>query len=251
MLTTVLLLLALLPQLVDRTKEPLQPPPPSPELSFEKRAAIYMARKMYREAIDVYGDALSQEPESAGLYNRLGIAYHHLNRLDDAKRCYRKAAKLDKRQAEAINNLGTVHFATRRYRRAIKAYKKALRYAPSSASIHSNLGTAYFSRKKFKKAVKEYWIALELDPEVFERRGTVGTLLQDRSVRDRAKYSYSLAQSYAGAGLYERALRYLRRALEEGIKREKVLRDAAFEPLWETAEFQLLVSNPPDSGLRQ
>ncbi len=249
MLTTALLFLALLPQLVDRTKEPLQLPPPSPELPLEKRAAVYMARKMYRAAIDVYSDALKQDPESAGLYNKLGIAYHHLNRLDDAKRCYRKAAKLNKRHAEAINNLGTVHFAARRYHRAIKAYKKALRYAPSSASIHSNLGTAYFSQKKFKKTVKEYLIALELDPEVFERRSTVGTLLQDRSVQDRARYYYYLAQSYAGAGLYERALLSLRRALEEGIKKGKVLRDAAFEPLWENPEFQLLVSHPPDADL--
>ena len=151
MLTTALLFLALLPQLVDRTKEPLQLPPPSPELPLEKRAAVYMARKMYRAAIDVYSDALKQDPESAGLYNKPGIAYHHLNRLDDAKRCYRKAAKLNKRHAEAINNLGTVHFAARRYHRAIKAYKKALRYAPSSASIHSNLGTAYFSQKKSRR----------------------------------------------------------------------------------------------------
>ena len=249
MLATAVLLLALLPQLVDRTKEPLQLPPPSPELPLEKRAAVYMARKMYREAIDLYGEALKQESESADLYNKRGVAYHHLNRFDDAKRCYRKAAKLDRRHAIAINNLGTVHFATRRYRRAIRAYKKALRYAPSSASIHSNLGTAYFSRKKFKKAVQEYLIALELDPEVFEHRSTVGTLLQDRSVQDRARYYYYLGQSYAGAGLHERALLYLRRALEEGIKKQKVLRDAAFEPLWENPEFQLLVSNPPDADL--
>ena len=84
---------------------------------------------------------------------------------------------------------------------------------------------------------------------MFERRSTVGTLLQDRSVQDRARYYYYLAQSYAGAGLYERALLSLRRALEEGIKKEKVLRDAAFESLWEKPEFQLLVSHPPDADL--
>ena len=49
MTAAVLFLLALLPQLVDRTKEPIQLAPPSRELSYEKRADIYMARKMYRE----------------------------------------------------------------------------------------------------------------------------------------------------------------------------------------------------------
>ncbi len=70
------------------------------------------------------------------------------------------------------------------------------------------------------------------DPEVFERRSTVGTLLQDRSVEDRARYYYYLPQGYTAAGLYERAILYLRRALEEGIRKKKVLKDAAFEALW-------------------
>ena len=87
------------------------------------------------------------------------------------------------------------------------------------------------------------------DPEVFERRNTVGTLLQDRSIEDRARYYYYLPQGYTAAGLYERALLYLRRALEEGIRKNKVLKDAAFEPLWENLKFQLLVSNPPDADL--
>ena len=42
-----ILLLALLPQLVDRTKEPLRPEPPGEGLSAEQRADVFMVRKMY------------------------------------------------------------------------------------------------------------------------------------------------------------------------------------------------------------
>ncbi len=68
-------------------------------------------------------------------------------------------------------------------------------------------------------------------------------------MEDRGRYFYYLAQGYMAAGLYERALVALRRALEEGIKQKRVLKDAAFEPLWERPEFQLLVSAPPPADL--
>jgi tetratricopeptide (TPR) repeat protein len=118
-------------------------------------------------------------------------------------------------------------------------YRKALKLSPNSASIHSNLGTALFARKKFKEATESYLMALQLDPEVFEHRNSLGTLLQERSVEDRAKYHYFLAKAYAAAGIYDRALLYLRRSLEEGFKRkpDSIAAEKEFEPLRENPQF--------------
>lgn len=234
-----LLLLVLLPQLVDRTGETDQPPPPSAELTPERRADIYMARKMYREAVEGYSSAVSAEPKNARLYNKLGIAYHHQMMFSQARQSYERATKLDKEFAQAINNMGTVFYAQKRYKKAADMYRKALQLSPNSASIHSNLGTAMFARKKFKEATEEYLIALQLDPEVFEHRNSLGTLLQERSVEDRAKYHYFLAKAYAAAGIYDRALLYLRRSLEEGFKRkpDSIASEKEFEPLREDPQF--------------
>jgi len=241
MMASVLVLLALLPQLVDRTKDPIQLAPPSRELSHEKRADIFMARKMYREGVETYQLALGQR-ESPYLYNKLGIAYHHLLMFPNATRSYQKAVRLDKEYSQAINNLGTIYYAQKRYKRAIRQYKRALTENPNSPSIHSNLGTAYFARKKYKGATREYLQALLLDPLVFERRNSVGTLLQERSVRDKAQYNYFMARTYASAELYDKSLLYLRRAFEEGYKkRKKIAEDPVFAPLLENPEFQQLV----------
>ena len=240
MTAAVLFLLALLPQLVDRTKDPI-PAPPSRELSHEKRADIFMARKMYREGVETYQLALQQQ-ESSKLYNKLGIAYHHLMMFPYATRNYQKAVRLNNDYSQAINNLGTVYYAQRKYRKAIRQYKKALKESPRSASIHSNLGTAYFARKKYKDATREYLQALLLDPMVFEHRSTVGTLLQERTVKDRAQYNYFMARTYASAEIFDKALLYLRRAFEEGYKkRKKVAEDPVFAPLLENPLFQQLV----------
>lgn len=222
----------------------LIPPPPPREITTEMRGDIAMARKMYREAIDIYR---SIQPETAVSLNKIGIAHHHLTELHLARRSYERALKLKRDYAEAVNNLGTVHYATKNYRRAISYYNKALKISPNSASIWSNLGTAWFARRNYRKASEAYQKALELDPEVFEHRNSsAGTVLQERSVEERAKFHFYLSKTYAKAGAAERALIYMRKALEEGFKdRKRFVEDPEFAAMQQLPEFQELLTLQP------
>lgn len=212
---------------------------PRVNLTYEQRGDIYMARKMYREAVEVYQQGPS---ESAILANKIGIAYHQLAVLPQARRQYERAQKIDNAYAEAINNLGTVFYAQKNFRKAISQYRKALVLTPNSASIHSNLGTAFFARKKYKEAFQEYQTALTLDPEVFEHRNSHGVLLQERSVDERAKFHFYLAKTYAKSGQTDRALLYIRKAIEEGFKeRAKFEEDSDFQTIRTLPEFQDLM----------
>jgi len=214
---------------------PATPQPLNPEM----RGDIFMARKMYREAVEVYREG----PQTAILENKIGIAYHQMLDLRQAQQQYERAVKINPKYAEAINNLGTVHYARKGYRKAIGFYKKALKVTPFSASIYSNLGTAHFARKKYKDAFAAYQKALELDPEVFEHRGGQGVLLQERTVAERAKFHFYLSKTYAKAGQAERALQYMRKAIEEGFKdRKKFAEDPEFETLRDLPEFQQLLT---------
>ncbi len=214
-----------------------------PSLSPELRGDIFMARKMYREAIDMYRES---PPGSPVLTNKIGIAFHQLLQLDLAKKHYERAIKMDPKYSEAINNLGTVYYAQKSYRRAIGYYKRALRYTSPTASIFSNLGAAYFGRKDFKHATECYEQALKLDPDVFEHHSNFGTLMQERTVDERAMFHLYLAKFYARSGSEERALIYLRKALEEGVKdREKIPAMPEFSLLKTKPAFtQLLAENP-------
>ena len=154
--------------------------------------------------------------------------------------------KIDPAYAEATNNLGTVYYSKKSYRRAIKLYHRALKLAPNSASIYSNLGTAFFARKNYKQAAESYQKALSLDPDVFEHRSSWGVMLQERSVEERAKFHYYLAKTYAKAGMNERALLYIRKALEEGFtERKKLMEDPEFVSLRKLPEFQELMAMEP------
>jgi len=214
-----------------------------PVLTPEMRGDIFMAEKRYREAAEMYAQ---NSKGSAVLLNKTGIAYHQMLQLALAEKYYRLAVRQDSNYAEAINNLGTVYYARKSYRRAVNQYKKALRLNPQSASMWSNLALAYFSRKDEVHAQEALQTALRLDPEVFENRSTQGVLLQERSVEERGKFHFYLAQTYAKAGKNELALQYIRKALEEGFKeRKKFQEDPAFAAMRDLPEFKELMASEP------
>ncbi|MCX6624407.1 MAG: tetratricopeptide repeat protein [Acidobacteria bacterium] len=215
----------------------------SSTLTWETRGDIFMAHKRYHEAIEAYKNS---PQDSAVICNKTGIAYHQLMQVDIARRHYERAVRINPRYGEGLNNLGTVYYSKRNYRKAIRYYRQALEVNPRSASIYSNLGTAQFARKKYQEAVEAYQQALALDPEVFEHRSTQGVMLQERNVEERAKYHYYLAKLYAKTGNNDRALQYVRKALEEGFKdRAKLKEDPEFAAIRELPEFQQLLAWEP------
>lgn len=219
------------------------PPPAKPvALSDHQRGDLYMARKMYREAIDVYRKAMTGTQDWI-LWNKIGIAYHHMQDFKAAKKSYEQALKLNPQYSEARNNLGAVAHARKDYKGAIREYERALKLSPYSATIYSNLGTAYFARKRYEDALKSYQQALKIDPEVFESHATTGTILQERTVEERAKFHFYLAKTYAEAGMTERALSYMRKSLEEGFKdKKKYMEEPAFAAMRDLPEFQQLMT---------
>lgn len=209
----------------------------------EVRGDIFMAKKMYREAVEAYKEG---PRDSAITLNKTGIAYHQMLQLDAAEKYYRLAVRANPHYAEAINNLGTIYYARKSYRRAVNQYKQALRINTDSASIWSNLGSGYFARKDYPRAFEAWQKALALDPDVFENRSTQGVLIQQQSEEERAKYHMFLARAYAQAGNDDRALMYIRKALEEGFKeKKKVADDPAFARLKDLPEFKQLLAMEP------
>jgi tetratricopeptide (TPR) repeat protein len=224
---------------------PASPAPetPKPVLTPETRGDIFMARKMYREAVETFQEGNPKDPVLA---NKIGIAYHQMMQLDSARKSYERALKLKPTYIEAMNNLGTIYYTKKNYRRAISWYNKALKQAPNegrSASIYMNLGTALFARKQYEKATESYQTAMKIDPDVFERHGNVGVILEERSVEEKAKYHFYLAKLYAKDGRSELAIQYLRKSLEEGFKeKKKIEEEADFAALRELPEFKELLA---------
>jgi tetratricopeptide (TPR) repeat protein len=219
---------------------------PEPAVSSETRGDIFMAEKKFREAVEVYRESAAG---NAVVQNKLGIAYHQLNQLDNARKAYERAIKLKPDYMEAWNNLGTIYYARKSYHRAASSYNRALRIAPNeprSAVTYENLGRVWFNRKDYARARECLQTALKLDPGVFQYHGEAGQVLEETSIEERAVFHFYLAKLYATSGRNDLALQYLRKALEEGFKQKKALAEEPdFAALKDLPEFKELLAREP------
>jgi len=208
------------------------------EITPEVQGDLLAARKRYLDAIDAYRKG---PRDSAVLANKIGVAYHHMFDVVDARKSYERAIKLNPRYAEAINNLGAIYHSEKNYKEAERLYRKAIKLNPNSPLFYSNLGTAYFFEGNTKKGAEAYRQAFALDPEVFER-GAGSKIEESSTIKDMAQVNYVLAKTYAQAGMNDLALNYLRKALGEGFNdRRRLMNDREFASVRETPAFiQLL-----------
>ncbi|HZP33772.1 MAG TPA: tetratricopeptide repeat protein [Candidatus Acidoferrales bacterium] len=190
----------------------------NPREKDELQARIYMAKKQYAEAAGVYSRLAQENPKDASYYNYLGIAQLQGGKLNEARKSFDRATKVDRRFADAYNNLGATYYAEKKYKNAITQYQRSLALKPNVASVYTNIGYAYFAEKKLPKAMEAFHEALALDPKVFEETGRYGSILSYRSVADRGLFNYMLAKDFAANGDAENCLVYLRRAADEGYK---------------------------------
>ncbi|HVT96786.1 MAG TPA: tetratricopeptide repeat protein, partial [Acidobacteriaceae bacterium] len=204
-----------------------QIPPTAPQVTAvnlppELRGDLAMARQQYLRAIDAY----TQVPaRTATIWNKLGMAYHHLFAMDEARRDYERALRLQPDYAEALNNLGAIYYAKKNYKKAIRYYRKAIAISPQSATIYSNLGTAWFARGKSEKGIEAYRTAFSLDPEVFASDSAL-LVNEGLPAHERALQDFCLAKLFAASGKKEEAIEFLRKALNEGFDdRKRILAD--------------------------
>lgn len=218
------------------------------EDELEKRGDLLRLQKRLLDAVDYYEAAMKKAvaPQTAVLWNKIGIARLQMTRVGDARKAFDKAVKINKQYAEAYNNRGATWYAQKKYSRAMSDYKRAITIKDDSASFHSNMGNALFAEKKLPEAVAEFHRALQLDPDILDRRSQGGVVAQMTNSKDRAEYSFLLARMYAKLGDSDRALEQLRHAIEEGYKGYEVaLKDEDFAGLRKDPRFTELMTAKP------
>jgi tetratricopeptide (TPR) repeat protein len=192
----------------------------NPKLPDEEIARLYLVRKQYREAQDIFHKLTVEHPKNAVYWNELGISLHNQTQLDSALKCYQKSAKLNPNYADPQNNIGTIYYARKKFAKAVRFYNKAIALRQDFAAFYLNLGYAYFGEKNYEQSIAAFRKALQIDPNTFDaaKSGT-GTVVQDRSLgSDRALFYFLLAKSFAESGNAESCVLYLKKARDEGYQ---------------------------------
>jgi len=215
------------------------PATPPADVTPEQLGDTLMAHQRYQAALEAYHKG---PRDSANLWNKMGIAYQLMFNLEEAMRCYQKSLKLDPKNAVVLNNLGTIYDSQKEYPSAERMYRRALKYDPHSALIYKNLGTNLLTQHKYKKGWEDYKQALAFDPDIFSHSANP-RVENPASVEDRGAMNYYMAKGCVKAGMNDRAIEYLRMALNEGFTNpKKIMADREFASLRGNPEFEQLIN---------
>jgi len=212
---------------------------------LESAGDVARVQKDYAIAMRYYGAALRKDKNNSLLYNKLGLTELQNNNLRAARSDFEKAAKRDPKYAEAVNNIGAVEYINKSYSSATKYFKKAIALDETRAVFHVNLGACWFNLDKLDHSLAEYTRALELDPDALDQSSRSGVMARVTTMEEQARYAYMMAKIYARRGDLENALRYLRKAKEEGYRNlASVYKEDDFTKMWQDPKLHEVVTPP-------
>lgn len=123
----------------------------------------YQRNALWNSEVELMFDCISKSPSKARPHHNLGYVYLNMGLLDDAKKKFEEALRLDPFYVESIYSLGVVFHKKGMLEEAIGYYKKAADRA-SIPDILYRLGLAYIEKGLHIEAINAYQRLLEVRP---------------------------------------------------------------------------------------
>ena len=174
--------------------------------------------KINGELLDLNISILGENhPETARIYNNIGLVYSFIGDYDRALECYAKALEIrlsideDDNTEIAVNynNVGLVYYSLGDYDRALEHFMKALNIQwpvlgknhPDLSRTYNNTGLVYYSLGDYDKALEYYEKALKIS--LSEQK--------DNDINVATNYN-NIGLVYYSLGDYDSALEYYDKA---------------------------------------
>jgi len=146
------------------SREPKMKSGPPPYLQAMQRGQMQVKSNDYVGALRSFGDAVTQNPQSAQARYSRGFVFQHLEQLDAAMRDYMDALRLDPNMAVAYVQLGSCLVIERRDPQALVYFQRALELKPDAVLALFGRGNIYLRRREFNAAIADYNRLLTVNP---------------------------------------------------------------------------------------
>lgn len=187
-------------------------------------AVIRYEVKEYREAVDIYNEAMEGHPLDSILLFNLSAALCALGRNQQALSTSKRAIKADPANARVWNRIGYLYISMGRLDEAIRYFQKAIELAPSAATHYESLAIGYAMLGRADEAIRQ----------MNRSREVAGEHAFHADVYEQALLENS-----------EKLLHLLRAALEAGqISRTELRRDPNIHLLLDPDETDALLDSP-------
>ena len=115
---------------------------------------ILIENEMYKEAVNVYQDALRFDQVNYDLYYNLGIAYTMLNDFQNAKTCYEKAAEINSFLHNAKYSLAEIALIYKDLEEAERRFLETIEDEELSADAYYELAKIYLIKGDKETAIR-------------------------------------------------------------------------------------------------
>jgi len=148
---------------IDIYLEALDFSPENPEL-LSTVGLLYLRVGDNLKAFDYLGNSLSHDPTNAKTILATGSIIQDHGEMDVALSKYRIAAKKNPNSAQLWNNIGMCFFGKQDYITSIACLKRALYLAPFEWIISYNLGLVHLNTKQYASAFHYFSTSINLNP---------------------------------------------------------------------------------------
>jgi serine/threonine-protein kinase len=124
-------------------------------------------RKNPRESMRYYQVAVAIRPDSAVVYNHLGLALNDLWRFDEALEAFQTGVRLDPKSTASVINLSMLLASKGRHAEAIPRLQSALNDTPGDGRLYGVLGYTLIAVGQRGEGWKNLKKCVELDPVFF------------------------------------------------------------------------------------
>ena len=126
---------------------------------------ILIEKEMYKEAVNVYQEALKHNPTSYELNYNLGIAYTMLNDFQNAKICYEKAAEINALLYNAKYSLAEIALIYKDLEEAERRFIEAIEEDELSADAYFELAKINLIKGEKETAIQYITTAIDINPK--------------------------------------------------------------------------------------
>ena len=123
---------------------------------------ILISKEMYKEAVNVYQDALKYNPVSYEINYNLGIAYTMLNDFQNAKICYEKAAQINSLLYNAKYSLAEIALIYKELEEAEKRFLETIEEDELSADAYYELSKISLMKGNKETAINYVNTAIDI-----------------------------------------------------------------------------------------
>ena len=199
--------------------------------NYLKRGVALGEAGKLAEAIAEHNRALAINPKLALAHSNLIQLYARAGQPDKAEQHYRSVVALDPNLAECHYNYGVLLTGQERIAEAIKAFQRSLQLNPYHAESHHNYAVLIEGEGRLDEAATHYRQAIENKPDhrmahfhlgrilVHQEKLTEAIVQFQQTITpedaDTPRFMYALGATYARAGEKQKAIQYLRAALQK------------------------------------